>query len=250
MRRAAVAMVFLHLAAARADVSVAPGPLPRDAMGPEIGDDPAHRGPKDPGDRALHDRCREYAEAHGIELYGYQLRLIGNRASFFAPCSRARDGGVLVVGTVKQGPVDAARPWLADVGYAARLDGDWRVVWQLRFSKKRFKTHEGLSGIQAPDGDFLIAIGGYVRPSTTYITWIVRLAPAGILRWEYQTAGEGGPGTPCPQTERLLDDGGVLLEGHSYPDQRAWHDERAYAWRGAIDAHGKRTLDEIGAPFK
>jgi hypothetical protein len=63
------------------------------------------------------------------------------------------------------------------------------------------------------------------------------------------TAGEGGPGTPCPQSLRLLDDGGVLMEGHHYPDAKAWHGETAYVWRGAIDAHGKRVLDELGAPL-
>jgi hypothetical protein len=240
---------------ARGDVSVTgaaplPAPLPRDAAGPEIGGDPSLRGPKQAGDSALLDRCSEYAEAHGIDLYRYHLRLVGNRSSFFAPCSRTADGGVVLVGTVKIGPPPSNASWLVDRGYAARLDADWRVVWERRFARPRFETYEGLSGVQRPDGDLLVAIGGYVNPSRTYVTWLIRLSPAGDVRWEYQTQGEGGPGTPCPQTLRLLDDGGVLLEGHSYPDAKAWRSERAYVWRGIVDARGKRVLDEVGAPLK
>ena len=223
-------------------------PLPLEAQHEDLAMTPIYgRGPAQARDPALLELCQAWAQAHHVNLYSYHQRLVGNRVALFASCVRTKDKGLVIVGTVgSEHPVKGQKPVAA---FVARIDAAGTLRWSKELRKKTYKSFEGESAVEAPNGDILVATQAYANPAWFGSAWVLRFTAAGKQVWEAILPGRGAPGMGLPDTLRLVADGSVLMEGHVYPDRKALDREQTYEWTGLLDASGKLVRAEVGKPF-
>jgi len=239
MRLAALGIVVMAgLAAAE--------PLPMEATHEDLGVDPVYgRGPSQARDQRLLGECQELARKLKLSLYSYHFRLVGNRVALFASCSPTADAGLVLVGTIgSERPKKGEKPVAALV---VRLDAARRVLWKKELRKKTYRSIEGQSAVEAPNGDLLIGTQLYHDPASFSSPWVLRLTAKGKPIWECVFPGRGKPGSPLADTYRLLSDSRVFVEGHIYPTQADLDREATFAWTGVIDTRGKLVDAKIGA---
>ena len=194
-------------------------------------------GAVDQAQRALGE---QYAARHGIKLYSYHRKHIGNHDGIFASMIAMPDGSLVVVGT-KVTPRRGRAGISAAV--AMRFEPDGAVRWQRDFARKGFPESEGGSVARLDDG-FAVFVLEYVNPAWGAVSRVIRFGDDGTVRWDWLGRGRGSVDTPFADVLQVSPTRTITINGHIYVTKGT----PAHDWRGELDDTGALVRDETGGP--
>lgn len=185
----------------------------------------------------LYKAAKEYCNHYRLNVYPYHERYIGNKEGIFAPFTRTKDGGILIVATAEE---DGRAVVL-------KLNQRGKVVWQKSFRKEGRQAIEGGSAVET-NGGYYVFTQVYWNPSTMGQIWLLKLDNSGSMVWELGFRGFGNDNNPAADRLMLSDKGSVLIKGHIYPTLADMRNERSHPWGAEVGPDGKVVSDVTDPP--
>lgn len=179
---------------------------------------------------------KQYAADNEIRLSRYPCAA-KDYSGQAATIVTTKDGGVMVIGTVKRpGKFKGATR-------VVRLDAEGDLLWQRDLEIKKLYTFEGKCLVPMP-GDLVVAYSNaYKHPGSGGKTWLVALDADGKTVWQKLFRGSGTFNTPFAG-RFSVEQGALHIEGHIYPTRADWRGESPKVWRAVIDGKGKVVEEE------